>query len=334
LETILVFGIIFEIVIGSALLVYPLLTNKGEKASNILFSALVLMLIFQSGMFMISVLSDNGHGIFFFLWLVGLSGIGPVYYLFTKSLITENLVLNYKFYIHLTPIVIVLTLWLTVGSLQTDFRAWNIYHRSIMLVSIAYLSQSVYSVNYTRLANTKIRNQLNIISVFFMLLWLTSMLHEISGLRYLTGALLFTIFSYFVFRIQLNKGTIIDTTITKYKNTGLKENEKERITELLVGLFVTEKIYKDNTISIGKVAKRINTSTHSLSQVINEKYQHSFFDLISRNRIKEAKKILNEDSNIRISDVAYDVGYNSLSAFNTTFKKLTGCTPSQYRNGK
>jgi AraC-like DNA-binding protein len=96
----------------------------------------------------------------------------------------------------------------------------------------------------------------------------------------------------------------------------------------------TERIYRDNTLALTKLAKRLKTNTHALSQVINENKQQSFFELIRFYRIEEAKLLLSNSPNLKISEIAFEVGYNSLSAFNTVFKKDTGMTPTKYRNEK
>jgi AraC-like DNA-binding protein len=51
-------------------------------------------------------------------------------------------------------------------------------------------------------------------------------------------------------------------------------------------------------------------------------------------RVEEAKKLLKEKQNIKVEEIAEQVGYNSKSSFNTAFKKITGLTPSEFRNGK
>ena len=83
-------------------------------------------------------------------------------------------------------------------------------------------------------------------------------------------------------------------------------------------------VYKNNTISLAKLAKQINSSILALSQVINENFQLTFFELIGKYRIEEAQKLLKEEPETKISDIAFEVGYNSLSAFNAAFKKSTG----------
>jgi len=73
---------------------------------------------------------------------------------------------------------------------------------------------------------------------------------------------------------------------------------------------------------------------HILSQVINEQLSSNFNDFINSYRVEEAKKMLMnpEMKNFTIASIAYDSGFNTLSAFNVAFKKFTGITPPQFRS--
>ncbi|MCW3091291.1 MAG: AraC family transcriptional regulator [Ferruginibacter sp.] len=119
----------------------------------------------------------------------------------------------------------------------------------------------------------------------------------------------------------------------KYANSKLKEEDSARILNQLHALMVQKKIYTDPAINIDKLAALLNTSRHTLSQVINEKLGQSFYDYINSWRIDEAKQLLKEPGrqNHKIAFIAYDAGFNSLSTFNEVFKKITGLTPSQYK---
>src|SRR6185503_2829883 len=61
--------------------------------------------------------------------------------------------------------------------------------------------------------------------------------------------------------------------------------------------------------------------------------QQNFFDFINRFRIDEAKLMLTnpKDRKITVLEVLYQVGFNSKSSFNTLFKKYTGLTPTAFR---
>jgi len=119
----------------------------------------------------------------------------------------------------------------------------------------------------------------------------------------------------------------------KYANSRLKEEETSRISEELRVLMEGKKIYMDQSVNIEKLAALLNTSRHVLSQVINEKLGQSFYDYMNSWRIEEAKQLLKEPGrqNHKIAFIAYDAGFNSLSTFNEVFKKMTGLTPSQYK---
>jgi AraC-like DNA-binding protein len=75
-------------------------------------------------------------------------------------------------------------------------------------------------------------------------------------------------------------------------------------------------------------------STHNLSEILNTRLNQNFYDFINRYRVEEVKKRLSENDSGKFSliAIAFDSGFNSKSSFNTIFKKLTGVTPSQFRN--
>lgn len=332
MKTILILGSIFGIVNSLILVIYSLVSKKGNKISNILFSFFVLMLIFQLAISFAPTFSEDLIGIAWIGWLFGYVLISPIFYLFNQYVYYNQTTFKLSNLVNLLPAIVFIGVWFAIDGLRTDYKLWNIFHRLLALHNILFLSGTIFFVNNKKYENKKVLRQLNIFSSFLCAIWLTSLLHEISGLYYLTGTLLYSLLIYITVRIVINKGFIIDTCVIKYQKTGLKEIEKVQISKQLEDLISKDKIYRDNTLSIGKVAKRINTSTHFLSQVINEHYHYSFFELISNNRINEAKKLLKEEGDLKISDIAYEIGYNSLSAFNTAFKKQTGCTPTQYRN--
>jgi AraC-like DNA-binding protein len=94
-----------------------------------------------------------------------------------------------------------------------------------------------------------------------------------------------------------------------------------------------ENLYVDPEISLPKVASIINVKAYKLSQVINQKMNMSFNEYINSYRIKAIKEaIKTSDLDMKIASFAIDYGFNSISSFNTAFKKFTNLTPSQYRN--
>ena len=110
-------------------------------------------------------------------------------------------------------------------------------------------------------------------------------------------------------------------------------HHKEIILNGIVQQMKVEKYFKRSTASLSGLAKALHESTHHVSQVINEKLNQSFFEMLASYRIDEAKTILKTElgKKLTIEEIAEQVGYNSKSAFNTAFKKITSQTPSEYQ---
>ncbi len=83
-------------------------------------------------------------------------------------------------------------------------------------------------------------------------------------------------------------------------------------------------------LSLGKVAKAVGINATHLSEKFKQVTGRKFVDYVARIRFEAAGKLL-EDVDLRISEIAFAVGFQSLSQFNRVFKKLSGKSPSEYR---
>lgn len=128
--------------------------------------------------------------------------------------------------------------------------------------------------------------------------------------------------------------TFLEVPSLKYKKSSLDEAEKNVILNDIVSQMENEKYFVKSTASLSGLAKSVNESPHHVSQVINEQLGQSFFELLATYRVREAQGILKTDigKKLTIEEVAEQVGYNSKSAFNTAFKKITSQTPSTFRD--
>jgi AraC-like DNA-binding protein len=59
----------------------------------------------------------------------------------------------------------------------------------------------------------------------------------------------------------------------------------------------------------------------------------TFTDYLGRVRVEKAKNLL-LNPHLRVSEIAYDVGFQSLTHFNRTFHKVVGQSPTRYRESK
>jgi len=126
---------------------------------------------------------------------------------------------------------------------------------------------------------------------------------------------------------------VIHRSVRKYSNSGLSSDDILSIQGALKKVTVEHKPYLNPELTINDLAAMIPCNRHHLSQVLNEALKNSFYDYINFYRVEEAKQLLMNASkkNYKISSIAYDAGFNSLSTFNEIFRKHTGTTPSQFR---
>lgn len=122
--------------------------------------------------------------------------------------------------------------------------------------------------------------------------------------------------------------------LSKYQKSGLSQEQAKTYLADLIEMMETKKPYQDSDLSLDQLAEMLSISPHNLSEVINVYLKQSFFDLVNNYRVEQVKKDLTNPAknNLTFLSLAIDAGFNSKSTFNAIFKKLTGQTPSAFRN--
>lgn len=85
-------------------------------------------------------------------------------------------------------------------------------------------------------------------------------------------------------------------------------------------------------LSLGAVAHRVNVSAGYFSMMFKRTTGMNFIDYVARVRIEYAKHLL-QNVRLRVSEVAYDVGFQSISQFNRAFRRIVGESPRGWRAG-
>jgi AraC-like DNA-binding protein len=83
-------------------------------------------------------------------------------------------------------------------------------------------------------------------------------------------------------------------------------------------------------LSLGQVAQAVHTSVFYFCKLFKKATGINFTEHVSRVRTEKAKNLL-LNPNLRISEIAYEVGFQSLTHFNRIFKKIAGESPTEYR---
>lgn len=117
------------------------------------------------------------------------------------------------------------------------------------------------------------------------------------------------------------------------KKSLLPPTELQEAKERLLASMEHQRLYLDNEITLPKLAEQTQLSIHKLSYLLNNDFGQNFYQFINGYRIEEAKRLLLDPrkSHLSIEGIAYEAGFNSKSVFNTTSKKTTGFSPTDFR---
>ncbi len=288
---------------------------------------------------------------------------GPVLYFYFKRIST-----SYKFkkqdFLHLLPTILFIIVFTPIYSLPASEKLkimlgvglydQHPYLTPVTIVKLTtliiygYLTLQIYKKNSLSTKNTPVKNLklqktimiIHTVYAFFYGLYAFVIIQNVfSGVFF--NAQLFAMTSLVLYigyvaytspQVLTGKGAaVLKVAGKKYKNSGLTPSFSLELKEQLLVLLEEEKVYRQNSIKLEFIADRLGTTRHNASQVINEHFDLNFFELINKYRVEEAMELIkNNEEDLNIIDIAYEVGYNNKVTFNKSFKRFCNLTPSQF----
>ena len=88
--------------------------------------------------------------------------------------------------------------------------------------------------------------------------------------------------------------------------------------------------HQGEKMSLREVARAVNTSSYYFCRTFKKVTGMNFTEYLSRVRVGKAKNLL-INPNLRVTEIAYGVGFQSLPHFNKMFKTFTGMSPTAFR---
>jgi AraC-like DNA-binding protein len=110
----------------------------------------------------------------------------------------------------------------------------------------------------------------------------------------------------------------------------IQQNESEPYRVRRARAFIS--IHLAENINLSDVAKETHVSTFYLCKIFKKATGLTFVEFRNRLRIESAKKLL-LNQNLRVSEIAYAVGFQSLTQFNRLFRRVVGRSPTGFRGG-
>ena len=232
---------------------------------------------------------------------------------------------------------------------------WNLFRKTINVYKEQFKTNFSYEQNLSYLQTVLIIQFLCLILwlAFFTLLFLSRTLaidtvnlqENLIDLIWLTFSVITYILGYFAithpetFKAEPAPISIFDDILESSvlhgkvlpKESETSENLQPVIEELEKNL-AQNKPYINPKLTLSELAHQINVPPHLLSKAINEHYGKNFFEFINTLRIEEFKELIKQPKyhNYTLLALAYEVGFNSKTAFNRAFKKITDKTPKEY----
>ncbi|OJF89639.1 helix-turn-helix domain-containing protein [Pararhizobium antarcticum] len=120
--------------------------------------------------------------------------------------------------------------------------------------------------------------------------------------------------------------------VGKYARSALDVDRMRKLGDRMQQLMRNQSLHRDPALSLRGLAERVGASPNYISQTLNEHLGVSFFDFVNGFRVADAEALL-RDTNLSVTDIALEVGFNSRSTFNVAVRKHRGLSPTEMRNG-
>ncbi|PCK09318.1 MAG: AraC family transcriptional regulator [Alteromonadaceae bacterium] len=135
--------------------------------------------------------------------------------------------------------------------------------------------------------------------------------------------------------VDEDSGNIDDSQDKANPAAGDPKIKKKYIDRIDLGMKSSE-VYAMPNITLDKLATALDVPAKKLSYILKSHYKANFYEFVNGHRIEKVKALLRspEYSEKTITEIYYQVGFNSKSVFNTFFRRMVGMTPTQYRESE
>lgn len=174
------------------------------------------------------------------------------------------------------------------------------------------------------------------LKVLATLLWLSKVLLNVGDSWDNIGAA-FDTFTIYVLNFFILKDGLLqkeNRPEKKYQKSTLSASQMKGILQKLTTEMEVNQPYLSPKLTLKILADNIKVSPHHLSQVLNEQLNKTYYEWIAEYRVAAAKDLLGSPKyqHYKLAEIGTLAGFNSRSVFYKAFKKLEGCSPSEFRD--
>lgn len=122
-----------------------------------------------------------------------------------------------------------------------------------------------------------------------------------------------------------------DIPLIAYQQLSI-ESHKDKERAALLKYMVTE--YHNPHLDLETVSQHVAMNKSKVNEILKEEIGLTFNTYLNKLRLTEAARLLAENNDMNIAEVAFSVGYNNASYFNRLFKNEYGCAPKAFKSLK
>jgi AraC-like DNA-binding protein len=204
------------------------------------------------------------------------------------------------------------------------------------LINLVFWIFIIFKVKFVYSANFSHKYHSSLALIPFMA-FITVMIAGAGGLE-VANLLIFIIlvYSYFLAVRYPDFTSFLRTEAAKvkYSKSLLEKEDTNTLIEEVAGLMEEKEFFRKPDLKLEDMAEQLQISSHQLSELLNVHFQEPFFSFINRYRIRKALELLDSDKDYTVSEIVYESGFNSSSAFYRAFTKQTGLAPGEYKKNK
>ncbi|WDI32214.1 helix-turn-helix domain-containing protein [Hyphococcus flavus] len=117
----------------------------------------------------------------------------------------------------------------------------------------------------------------------------------------------------------------------KYAGSALSADDRDTLFNKISKVMTDDALYLSPDLTLRDLAERAGATPRELSEAINGAGGVTFFEFVNRARVEHARRLLIDQPGLQVLSIAHQSGFNSKTAFNESFRKATGETPTGYR---
>jgi AraC family transcriptional regulator len=92
------------------------------------------------------------------------------------------------------------------------------------------------------------------------------------------------------------------------------------------------RLYLTERMSLSSIAREAGSSSYHFARLFQAYVGETPFEFLRRIRLVTALRMLQEDVDVSVTEIALSVGYETSAAFNKSFRKMLAMTPTDFRN--